>query len=160
VSYPFNNYHRRTRRYEKPRSVTRAEEERRKQLDDDRQGRERSASNQRINDEMLAEWNALTDEERLQAIEATRPRESDTPTDPPAPGSIAENWERIYAERDQLAARLFYAREAKYPEAERLERAATRQKIREDSARAYAEKVEYWAKRDAARRDPMSTFGT
>jgi len=67
VSYPRNNYHRRTRRYEKPRFLTRAEEERRNAIDDENHRREEAARWHAINTALKAQWDALTPEKQAEA---------------------------------------------------------------------------------------------
>jgi len=75
MSYPRNNYHRRTRQREQPRYLTRAQEERRNAIADENYRRDQAAEAKRINDEIQARWDALSPEEKAERIanrEATR----------------------------------------------------------------------------------------
>jgi len=67
MGYPRNNFHRRTRRYEKPRFVTRAEEERRNAIADEDYRRRKQAEDKRIMDALRAQWEALTPEQRAES---------------------------------------------------------------------------------------------
>ena len=78
MSYPHNNYHRRTRQREKPRYLTRAQEERRNAIADEKYRREKAADDKRINDALTAQWEALPPEQQaeIEANEAQDPREA------------------------------------------------------------------------------------